>query len=172
MPSAELVKRANAAIEKLTFPAGMEEFIDGPAWVKSILLGEKYKEPDPDFISRKLALQTIMGASVDDVFAQAGITRVQDMVPNTPGAETDPFEITDLYIAESDYQTGNPCFVIIEAAWLDTGQEFKCTTGATNVQAILIGLLINKVWPIRVKFKRGESKDKGDRYLLFLMPPD
>lgn len=172
MPSAELVRRANEAVAKLEFPAGMEQFIAGDKWVRAILLGEKYSEPDPDFISRKLALQTIMGASVEDVFAQAGISRVQDMIPNTPGAESDPFEITDLYVAESDYQTGNPCFVIIEATWLTSGEEFKCTTGATNVQAILIGLLINKVWPIRVKFKRGESKDKGDRYLLFLMPPD
>lgn len=172
MPSAELVRRADQAIARLKFPAGMEEFIDGPKWVRAILLGEKYKEPDPDFISRKLALETMMGASIDDVFAQNNIQKVQDLIPNDPGAESEPFEITDLYVAASDYETGNPCFVIVEATYLESGEETKFTTGATNVQAILIGLLMNNAWPIRCKFKRGDSKDKGGRYLLFLMPPD
>lgn len=172
MPSQELVRQANSAIARLQFPAGMEEFIDGPKWVKSILLGEKYIEPDPEFILRKLALQTILGESVEEVFERGGILKVQEMVPDTANGETEPFEITDLYVSASDYKTGNPCYVIIEAFWLDSGQEFKCSTGATNIQAILIGLLINKAWPIRAKFKRGDMKDKGDRYLLFLMPPD
>jgi len=40
------------------------------------------------------------------------------------------------------------------------------------VQATLLGLLVNGMWPIRCQIKRGESKDKGGRYLLFVLPPD
>lgn len=172
MPGTEVAKRTQQQIAALKFPPALGEFINGHAWANAILTGAKYTEPDPEFISRKLALDAIMAGSVEEVFQNAGILKVQEMVPDSPGASSPPFEVTDLYVAESDYETGNPTYVIIEGTWLNSGNTFKCHTGATNIQATLIGLLANNAWPIRAKFKRGESKDRGGRYLLFLMPPD
>lgn len=142
------------------------------SWARSIVFGEKYNEPDPEFISRMLAYLTITGENIDQVFANAGVSKVQEMVPDQPSATFGPFEITDLYVAASDFETGNPTYVIITGVRLDDGTDFKCTTGATNIQATLIGLLKLGTWPIRAQFKRGISKDKGGRYLLFLLPPD
>ena len=153
-------------------PEAFNSVIGFEAWARSIVYKEKYIEPNPEYISTMLALQSIMADSIEEAFQQANIKGVQEILPDTPSAETDPFEITDLYVASSDFETGNPCFVIITGAWLTSGEEFKFTTGATNIQATLIGLLKNGAWPIRAKFKRGISKDKGGRYLLFLMPPD
>lgn len=172
MPSTEMELRAKRAIEGWQVPPAFAEIIDPAGWVNAILLKRKYVEPNPEFISTMLALSAISAESVEEAFAQSGIIGVQELVRDQPGAATEPFEITDLYVAATDFETGNPCYVIISARYLGTGDEFRCTTGATNIQATLIGLLRNGAWPIRAKFKRGESKDKGGRYLLFLMPPD
>jgi hypothetical protein len=154
------------------YPAEFRKVINPEAWARAIVYGEKYTEPDPNFISRMLALLSIMADTPEEAFAQAGVRRVQKWVPDQPNATSGPFEITDLYVAESDFETGNPTYVIISAMHLETGEAFKATTGATNIQATIIGLLNNGVWPIRCQIKRGDSKDAGGKYLLFLLPPD
>jgi hypothetical protein len=153
-------------------PANFFRIIDAPGWVNAILYGEKYKEPDPDFISRTLAAQAIFAETIEDAFSAAGIESLQKWVLDKPGETTGPIEITDLYVAASDFETGNPSYVIVTCVSLETGVEVKFSTGATNVQATMIGLLRNGVWPLRVQIKRGETKDKGGRYLLFMLPPD
>lgn len=163
---------AVARIDYRNVPPALNSIIHVEGWVKSILLKERYTEPNPDFISTMIAFQTITSQSVEEVFAQAGVKGLQQTLANVPGATTGPIEITDLYVAESDYEVGSPCFVIITATDLETGEEWKRTTGATNVQATILGLLLNGMWPIRCQIKRGETKDKGGRYLLFVLPPD
>jgi hypothetical protein len=153
-------------------PEALGNIIDVEAWASAIVRGTPYKEPDPDFLSRTLALQAITAETAEEVFRQANIKKVQDHVPDTPGATTGPFELIDLYVAESTFETGNASYVIMTCLDLELGHEYKLTTGATNVQATLIGLLVNGVWPIRVQIKRGDSKDRSGKYMLFMMPPD
>jgi hypothetical protein len=153
-------------------PDAIGAIIHVEGWAHAIVSGTPYREPNPDFISQMLAYQTITATSQEEVFEQANIRGLQKIIPNVPEATMGNIEITDLYVAESDYETGNPCFVIVSYISLDTGEEGKFTTGATNVQATILGLLVNGLWPIRCKIKRGESKDKGGRYLLFVLPAD
>lgn len=153
-------------------PEALGAIVNVEAWASAILRKTPYEEPNPDYISTMIAWQTITAQSVEEVFAQAGVKKIQEFIPNSPGATTGPIEILDLYVATSDFETGNPSYVIITAASLDTGEEWKATTGATNVQATFLGLLVNGMWPIRCQIKRGDSKDKGGRYLLFVLPPD
>lgn len=153
-------------------PPALNTIINVEAWASAILRGTDYTEPDPDFISRMIAFRTITAQSVEEAFANQGVRKLQLAIANTPGATTGPIEITDLYVAASDFETGNPTFVIISATDLETGEEWRATTGATNVQATLISLLINGMWPIRCQIKRGDTKDRGGRYLLFVLPPD
>jgi hypothetical protein len=153
-------------------PERFFQIINPEAWVNSILYGDKYTEPDPDFISRLLAAQAIFADTVEEAFASAGVKKLQQWLPDQPGASIGPLEMTDLYVAESDFETGNPTFVLISGVMLESGEEFKVSTGATNVQATIIGLLRLGHWPIRFQFKRGDSKDKGGKYLIFVLPPD
>jgi hypothetical protein len=153
-------------------PEAFNAIIRFEAWAQAVVNGKPYTEPQPDFISRMLAVQAITADTIADVWASAGVKQLQKMVPDTPGANTGPIEITDLYVAESDFETGNPTYVIITATDLEMGGEVKFTTGATNIQATLIGLLRHGMWPIKCKIMRGDSKDKGGRYLLFMLPPD
>lgn len=153
-------------------PEAFSLVINLEAWACAVAYGDKYTEPNPDFTSRMLALLTITGETVEEVFEAHGVIGLQKKLPDTPGASSGPLEITDLYVAESDFETGNPTYVIISGHDLMSGEDFKVTTGATNIQATLIGLLKLGHWPIRCQFKRGDSKDKGGHYLMFLLPPD
>lgn len=170
----EVAARATGPILVRTdlIPEGVSTIINMEAWASAIVRGTKYVEPAPGFIERTIALKAITAETVDEVFERAEIRRVQQWIPDTPDATSGPLELIDLYVAPSDFETGNPTFVIMTVISTETGEEFKATTGAMNVQASLIGLLANGVWPIRFQIKRGDVKDKGGRYLLFMLPPD
>lgn len=172
MPSSEVAKPERPIVKFDKVPERFFQIVNPGAWVNAILYGDPYKEPDPDFISRMLAAQSIFAESEEDAYSAMGILRLQTWLPDVPEATTGPMEITDLYVATSDFETGNPSYVIVSAVLLASGEDVRFTTGATNVQATLIGLLRNGVWPIRCQIKRGESKDKGGRYLTFMLPPD
>lgn len=153
-------------------PASVSKIIDVSAWASAILRGTPYEEPDPDFVSRMITFKILTATTIEEALAQAKVRKLQKMIADTPGATTGPIEITDLYVATSDFETGNPSYVIITATDLETGEEWKATTGATNVQAMILAFFIHGIWPIRCQIKRGDSKDKGGRYLLFVLPPD
>lgn len=169
------VARRTAAVPALDFslvPDEINQIINMRGWVASILGKAEYTEPDPEYISRMIAFQTITAETIEEVFTQARVGKMQEMLADTPGATTGPIEITDLYVAKSDFETGNPTFVIITATDLTTGEEWRRTTGATNVQATILGLMLKGMWPIRCQIKRGDQKDKGGRFLMFVLPPD
>jgi hypothetical protein len=172
MSELEVSTRKMPALDWSKVPAPVVASVDFGSWASSLLRKTPYAEPIPDYISTMLAYQTITAATLEDVFKQANIQKMQEQIANVPDAGTGPIEITDLYVAESDFETGNPSYVIITATVLDTGETWKRTTGATNIQATLLALLRHGVWPIRCQIKRGDSKDKGGRYLLFVLPPD
>lgn len=172
MPELDIRSTGNIIQDHSRIPEALSPVIDMEGWARAIVRGTKYKEPDPGYISRTLALQIIGAETVEDIYRQTEIRRIQDWIPDTPGATSGPLELIDLYVSASDFETGNPTFIIATFIDLELGEEFKATTGATNIQATLIALIVNGVWPIRVQIKRGEVKDKGGRYLLFMLPPD
>lgn len=171
-PGTELARATGKSLtEGKQLPGELGRIIDFEGWAQSLIFGVKYKEPDPDYISRILVYNIVMAETIEDVFRQTGVKGVQELVPDSPSAEYGPFELTDLYVASSDFETGNNSFVLLTLLMLESGQVVKCSTGATNIQGELIALLKLGNWDRRAKFKRGVSKDKGGRYLLFLMPP-
>lgn len=142
------------------------------AWRDSLIKGEPYKEVDPDFLSRKLMLQTLNSATLEDVFEQKGMRKLQEAIPNTPGAGTGNIAITELYVTDSDFGEGAPCYVIFGAVDMDSGALVQYTTGATQLQIQMLRALSFGHWPIRGNIKRIDRKDKGGRYLFWMFPPD
>lgn len=153
-------------------PAELRAIINVEEWASALLRKTVYHEPNADFISVMLAWQTITAETAEEVFRNVGVRQLQRMVADTPEANTGPIEITDLYVAESDYETGNPTYVVITATDLETGATWKATTGATTVQSTLLGLLLNGTWPIRCKIMRSTSKDRSGKHLLIVVRPD
>ena len=174
MPSQEVVTRqaSLATLDYSAVPEALGAIIDLPAWASAIVLGTEYHEPNPDFVSQMLAFQVITSQTIEEAFASQGVKQLQKMLPNVPEATTGNIEITDLYVAESDFESGQPTYVIVTVLSLEDGTSYKFTTGATNIQATIFALLRLGTWPIKCKIKRGETKDKGDRYLLFMLPAD
>lgn len=153
-------------------PEIVGKVIDFEGWARSVAFRDDYHEPNPDYISMMLAMQSIMANTIEEAFAQGGVVKLQEILFDRPGETTGPIEIHDVYVAESDFETGNPCYVIMTWTDLASGADLKVTTGATNIQATLIGLLKLGMFTIKCQIKRGDSKDKGGKYLLHLLPPD
>lgn len=170
MADKALEKRAVDAIARVKFPADMEKFVPAERWIRSLLLGEKYTEPDPNFLSRMLAAEVIFAGSVEEVFKQGMVQGLQKLLPDKPNAKSATFELESVYVMESDFTEGNPCYVVMRGVFLDSGEEFITTTGATGIQAQLISLIGLGQWPIRAVFMRGDTKDAGGHYLMFLSP--
>lgn len=172
MPGTEIMKAGRPLTKGAKVPAAFHQIIAFEDWAQSVVYKTPYKEPNPDFISQYLAYLAITGETPDEIFQIQGVDGIQEVLADVPGAKTPPMEITDLYVAASEFEAGAPCYVIVSAVNLETGGNIKFTTGALNIQATLIGLLKIGTWPIRCVVKRGDSKDKGGRHLLFLLPPD
>lgn len=172
MPGTDLATRLKGQMAKAKWPEHLSTQIDFPAWVAAVVMGADYKEPIPGYISRMLAIEAILAPTPEEVFKATGVKGLQEIIPDVPDATTGPHEILDVYVAESDIETGYSCFIIVEWLDLELGNRTKWTTSATNVMSTMIGLLKFGQWPIRCQIKRGDSKDKSGKHLLLMLPPD
>lgn len=153
-------------------PEKLRDKLSLSAWAESIVNRAPYKELDPDYLSRMLLVQTLTAQTPDEVFEQAGIRKLQELVPNAPGLGTGPVEIVDLYVTSSDFGEGAPCYMIVDIIDETSGDAIRFSTGATQLQAQIIALLSFGTWPIRCQIKRTERKDRGGRFLFWLFPPE
>lgn len=172
MASTDLTTRIKGQLAKAAWPEHLSSQINFPEWVSAVALGTDYKEPIPGYISKMLAIEAILAPTPEQVYKASGVKGLQEILADAPGATTGPHEIIDLYVAESDIETGYSCFVIVEWFDLEMGTREKWTTSATNIMSTLIGLLKFGQWPIRCQIKRGDSKDKSGKHLLLMLPPD
>lgn len=175
--NAEVLDESGAPADKLApFRVALPAQLDGrftlSSWAASLVNGAPYHEPDPEYLSRLLLVQTLTAENEAAVFDRAGIKGLQDAIPDSPGAGTGLGFINDLYIAESDKQDGYPCYMIFSFLDADSQTEQRYTTGAGQLQAQVLRLLSLGVWPIPCQIKRIDRKDKGGRYLFWLYPPD
>jgi hypothetical protein len=152
-------------------PDQLKGKIELKPWAMSLFTGVEYKEPDPEYLSRLLMLDTLLASTPDEVFERAGIGKLQEVIPDTPGAGTGAVAIEDLYVAASDFEEGAPCYVILTCRSIDTGEYRKYTTGSSGLQAQLLRLVSFGMWPIRCNIKRINTKDKGGHYLFWIAPP-
>lgn len=172
MTQLEKVTANVAKLDFSKFPAELAPTINAKGWMASLLGGAVYKEPDPEYLLKLLMAQSILADTIEQAWELGTVRHLQDWLPNEPGAVLGPFEITDIYVAKSDFETGNPTYVIVSCVMLDTGEEERWSTGASQIQATLLGLLRHGVWPIQAKLLRGDIRDKGDRYMMNMVRPD
>lgn len=153
-------------------PAVISDVVDMTGWAASLVNGMAYEDPDPGYLNRKILLQTLKAATIEEVFADNEMLHMQDWVPDYPGAYVGPLEIDDLYVTGSDFGEGMPCYMIWGGTDLSQDMRFKVTTGATGLQGQTLRLISLGEWPIRCVVKRQPSKDKGGRHLLRMWPPN
>lgn len=157
---------------EVAFPEELGGLIDFVGWATSLVNKVKYKEPNPDYLSTLLLMQTLTSDTINDVFTQNQMDGLQKVIPNVPAGSTGPIDIIDLYVTQSDQEDGNPTYMILGIRDLDTGREWRTTTGATQVQAQILTLIALGQWPVRCRIIRLDRKDRGGRYLMWVAPPD
>lgn len=153
-------------------PEPLADKMNLSSWAESLANKAPYKEPDPDYLSRMLLVQTLTAATIDEVFAQSSIRKLQELVPNLPGQTTGPGTIIDLYVTGSDFGEGMPCYILVDFLSANTGELTRFSTGASQLQAQILALLSFGRWPIDCEIKRTDRKDRGGRYLFWLSPVD
>lgn len=150
----------------------VKEVIDFTSWANALINGHEYQEPDPGRLQRLLMLRVLEARTLDEILAEVAIGKLQQMVPDVPGASTGPMEVNDLYVTASDFGEGMPCYIIAGAVSLDTGEGTRFTTGSSYLQTQFLAMLGLGHWPIRCQIKRINRKDRGGRFLFQMYPPD
>lgn len=157
---------------ELQLPKEITDIIDVQSWARSLITKEVYAEPDPEYVQRRLLLQTLMADTIEEVFAQGKMRKLQESVANVPGASTGNIRIYDLYVTASDFNEGAKQYMLLSTTNLTSGDERMYSTGSTGLQAQVIASICLGVWPIDCQIIRLDRKDKGDRYLFWLSPPE
>lgn len=162
-------------ISKMATPGTVDEIkeqVSLQSWANALMNGTAYDEPDPGYLTRTLLMGVLTATTPDQVMAEGGIAKLQELVPDAPGQTTGPIRITDLYVTGSDFGEGMPCYVIVTYVHLDTGDVGKFTTGASYIQAQMLSLINLGNWPIDCQVKRINRKDKGGKFLFQMFPAD
>jgi hypothetical protein len=153
-------------------PEALEGKIDAQGWLRSVVLGAAYTEPDPDYIAREIGMQTLLAEDDREALMGAEIGGLQDFLEDYAGATTGPIDITDLYVATSDQAIGDGAFLIITWWSHEDGKEYRRTTGAQAIQYALMRYLLKGIWPIKCQFVRDKATDQGGKHILKVWPVD
>lgn len=162
----------NHVVNPKPLPPELSELFDLRTWFDSLINKTPYTEKNSEHMAERMLMLTLLSETPDQVMTPQTLTGLQDIVPNSAGASTGPITIDELYVAKSDQEEGNPCFMVFGYTEDTTGIHTTTSTGATQLQAQFATLLAMGVWPIKGQIKRTERMDKGKRYLFFFFPND
>lgn len=170
------IRRSRQPAPHLLNPAPLPPELDGlfyiQAWIKALTTNTKYVEPNPDFMSQRMMMNTLSATTVDELLADQTLDGLQKILPDEPWASTGNIMLTDLYVAASDIEGGSPTYVLFSYVEELSGNEVTTSTGATTLQLKFASMLAMGIWPIRGQIKRRDRKDRGGRYLLDLYPAE
>lgn len=146
--------------------------IDPSGWLRAVVLGEPYTEPDPDYIAREIGMATLLADDDREALIGAEIIGLQDWLEDYAGSTSGAITITDLYVARSDAAISDGTFLIITFQHHESGTEVRTTTGAGPVQYAMLRYLIRGIWPINCQFTRDKATDQGGKHLIKVWPVD
>lgn len=169
-------RRTNQIAPHFANPAALPPELDGlfdvRAWVRSLTTGEKYSEPNPDYMAQRMMMMTLSATTAEEVMADAPMDGLQKLILDAPWQSTGNIMVTGLYVASSDQPDGNPTYMLLEYFNKQSGQEVTTTTGATKLQLQFASLIALGVWPIEGQIKRTDRKDRGGRHLFSFYPEE
>jgi hypothetical protein len=170
------IRRNRQPAPHLINPAPLPPELDGlfyvQAWVKALTTNTTYVEPNPEFMSQRMMMNTLSATTVEELLSDQSLEGLQSILPDEPWASTGNIIITDLYVAASDIEGGAPTYMLLTWVNETTGIETTTSTGATNLQLQFASMLAMGIWPIRGQIKRRDRKDRGGRYLIGFYPAE
>jgi hypothetical protein len=123
--------------------------IDLITWARSLVTGSEYPETDAEEVGVGILASILTAKSSDEALSALDLERAKAMCGNEPGGHSPVLEITGARALKSTYSEGAPCYAIIDAIVLASGERIRFTTGARAVQAVVIAHMGNGWMPFR-----------------------
>jgi len=159
-------------LDPAPLPPVLAGLIDLKGWLKCLTEGEVYVPPNPDYMSQRMLLTTLMAPTPEALYGEAELDGLQKLIPDLPGQGTGNIVIDDLYVSPSTLQETPSTYMLLTYTVQRSGFQVTTDTGAQRLQATFLGLLAMGVWPIEGQIVRSKSTDRGGRHLFAWYPVD
>ena len=118
-------------------------------WAESLVTDTDFPDDDPDEMALGILAGILLAQSSEEALAVTNLQRAKELCGNMPGGHSPLLEITAAMPFKSTYEQGAPCYAMVSATVVSTGEKFKFTTGARAVQAVIIAHLVHGWMPFR-----------------------
>ena len=118
-------------------------------WARSLVQDDEFPAEDPDEMALGILAGILMAKSSEEALSVTNLQRAKELCGGVPGGHSPLLEITDAMPFKSTYEEGAPCYAMVSAVVVSTGEKFKFTTGARAVQAVLIAHMVHGWMPFR-----------------------
>jgi hypothetical protein len=118
-------------------------------WAASLVQDTEFPDDDPDEMALGILAGILLAGSSEEALAVTNLQRAKELCGNIPGGHSPLLEITAAMPFKSTYEQGAPCYAMVSATVVSTGEKFKFTTGARAVQAVIIAHLVHGWMPFR-----------------------
>ena len=125
------------------FQAQLDELLrphtlDLVAWAQALFQERDFPEQDPDEASKAMLASILLAGSSEEALASMELDRAKELCGDEPGGKSGMLRIHSARPIRSDFEDGPACYVIVDATQLGNGAPVRFTTGAAQVQAVIL----------------------------------
>lgn len=161
----EVAIRFREEIERLLQPYTMT----ATEWAFVLFEQREFPEQDPDEMTNAMLAQILMSGSSEEALSAMNLDRAKHLCGDEPGGHSPLLLIHGARPMKSEYEEGAPCYCIVDATILATGERIRFTTGARAVQACILAHIGNGWLPFRGMLEIRSQKTRRGFYPLNLV---
>lgn len=136
--------------------------VDDADEMLSVLRGETLPEiEDPEKIAADIRERILGATNAEEILGGMRASGAKENIGR-------PFTLTGLKLMKSAHDKGLPVFAVLDATWLDNGEQEAVTCGASNVVTQAVQLFRIGALPLDVKFGEKPVASDAGRSVLFL----
>lgn len=108
------------------------------SWASALLTNTEFGEDTGADSSYGIIAAILAAESSGEAMKVADMTPVEELCPKTPGAHSPLLRITGATPLKSTFDEGPPCFCVVHAEIVATGEQITTSIGARAVQAVIL----------------------------------
>ena len=147
-----------AQLEQLLAP----HTLDLQQWAEALFSVRDFPEADPDEQSHAMLAAILLSSTSEEALASMELDRARQLCGDEPGGTSGVLRFTGARPVKSEYEEGPACYLIVEATRLADGKQLRFTTGAAQIQAVILWHVGHQLMPFdgvlsirREKTRRG-----------------
>lgn len=133
-PGTDLAVLDRAEIDRLLEPYT----VSLGEWLRMLLVNSEYPEVEADEIGVGIIASILLATTSEEALKALDLQRAKTLAGGEPGGHSPVLEITGARALRSTFEDGPPCYAIVQATILATGERIQFTTGARAVQAAIV----------------------------------